>query len=152
VYLCEVGTWGCRSHSSHYWTYPSPYRRHTRSFTSTFVWFIVCPNLLTFVKLSLVWETRYDRYRGVISLLNIKNGSIHEGLFGLYELTKLWLQIGDKITSCSTRKRYEVTEVGIMHPEEVPTGVLHAGQVGYIACNMKQPSEGNLHSKYFTSS
>lgn len=35
-----------------------------------------------------------------------------------------------------------------MHPEETPTTSLQAGQVGYIACNMKVSSEGSygLHS------
>jgi translation elongation factor EF-4 len=49
---------------------------------------------------------------------------------------------GDKIASCHTRKKYEVTELGIMHPEELPTTSLQAGQVGYVACNMKQANEG----------
>ena len=49
---------------------------------------------------------------------------------------------GDKIASCHTRKRYEVTDIGIMHPEEIPTQNLNPGQVGYIACGMKQSSEG----------
>jgi hypothetical protein len=31
-----------------------------------------------------------------------------------------------------------------MHPEEVPTSQLLPGQVGYIACNMKQSSEGEI--------
>jgi translation factor GUF1, mitochondrial len=31
-----------------------------------------------------------------------------------------------------------------MHPEEVPTAQLLPGQVGYIACNMKQSSEGEI--------
>jgi len=54
---------------------------------------------------------------------------------------------GDKIASCHTRKKYEITELGIMHPEEVPAGQLLPGQVGYIACNMKQSSEGKvIHS------
>jgi hypothetical protein len=36
-----------------------------------------------------------------------------------------------------------------MHPEEVPTTRLLPGQVGYIACNMKQSSEGRiLHNMY----
>ena len=51
---------------------------------------------------------------------------------------------GDKIASCHTRKKYEITELGIMHPEEVPTAQLLPGQVGYIACNMKQSSEGAI--------
>ena len=29
-----------------------------------------------------------------------------------------------------------------MHPEEVPTESLRPGQVGYIACNMKESTEG----------
>ena len=49
---------------------------------------------------------------------------------------------GDKIVSCHSRKKYEVTDVGILHPEEVSTSVLLPGQVGYVSCNMKESSEG----------
>ncbi|KAG2020059.1 Guf1 protein [Coprinopsis cinerea AmutBmut pab1-1] len=59
-----------------------------------------------------------------------------------------WLMLphfeGDKIASCHTRKRYEVTDIGIMYPEEVPTQGLNPGQVGYIACGMKQSSEAHV--------
>jgi translation factor GUF1, mitochondrial len=75
----------------------------------------------------LLFAYSYDRYRGVISLVSIQNGVLRKG---------------DKIASCHTRKKYDVTEVGIMYPEEVSTGELFPGQVGYIACNMKQSSEG----------
>ncbi|KAF5381035.1 hypothetical protein D9615_004155 [Tricholomella constricta] len=71
---------------------------------------------------AFLFDSLYDRYRGVIS----------------YEL------LGDKVASCHTRKKYEVTEVGIMHPEEVPTDSLRAGHVGYIACNMKESSEAHI--------
>ena len=47
------------------------------------------------------------------------------------------------MVSCHTQKKYDIKELGIMHPEEVPTTCLQSGQVGYIACNMKEPSEGN---------
>jgi len=53
------------------------------------------------------------------------------------------MKAGDKITSCHTRKKYEVTELGVMHPGEVPTESLRPGQVGYVACNMKESTEGN---------
>ena len=46
--------------------------------------------------------------------------------------------------SCHTQKKYEVTEVGVMHPDQQKTDVLFAGQVGYITCNMKNSSEGKL--------
>ncbi|KAK1217398.1 Translation factor guf1 mitochondrial [Marasmius sp. AFHP31] len=78
---------------------------------------------------AFLFDSLYDRYRGVISLLNIQQGVLKKG---------------DRIQSCHTRKRYEVTEIGIMHPEEVPTNSLHPGQVGYIACNMKESSEAHI--------
>ncbi|KAL9715366.1 Translation factor guf1 mitochondrial [Leucoagaricus gongylophorus] len=78
---------------------------------------------------AFMFDSLYDKYRGVISLINIQNGT---------------LKRGDKIVSCHTRKKYEITEVGIMHPEETPVQVLHPGQVGYIACNMKQSSEAHI--------
>ncbi|KAA1469343.1 GTP-binding protein lepa [Dentipellis sp. KUC8613] len=76
-----------------------------------------------------LFDSSYDRYRGVISLVSIQDGVLRKG---------------DKIASCYTKKKYDVTDVGIMYPEEVSTGQLLAGQVGYIACNMKQSSEAHI--------
>ncbi|KAG1877728.1 P-loop containing nucleoside triphosphate hydrolase protein [Suillus subalutaceus] len=78
---------------------------------------------------AFMFDSLYDRYRGVISLVSIQDGII---------------QKGDRIASCHTRKKYEITEVGVMHPEEVPTSSLQSGQVGYIACNMKESSEAHI--------
>ncbi|THH17115.1 hypothetical protein EW146_g3636 [Bondarzewia mesenterica] len=78
---------------------------------------------------AFLFDSSYDRYRGVISLVSIQNGVLRKG---------------DKIASCYTRKKYEITDLGIMHPEEVSTSQLLPGQVGYIACNMKQSSEDLL--------
>ncbi|KAF8643911.1 hypothetical protein AX16_008927 [Volvariella volvacea WC 439] len=83
---------------------------------------------------AFLFDSFYDRYRGVISLVNLQGGK---------------LQKGDKISSCHTRKRYEVQEVGIMHPEEVPVDSLRPGQVGYIACNMKESSEAHIGDTLF---
>ncbi|KAH7910765.1 P-loop containing nucleoside triphosphate hydrolase protein [Hygrophoropsis aurantiaca] len=78
---------------------------------------------------AFLFDSLYDRYRGVISLVRIQDGVLRKG---------------DKIASCHTRKKYEVTEVGVMYPEEVPTASLQPGQVGYIACNMKESSEAHI--------
>ncbi|KAF9030838.1 GTP-binding protein lepa, partial [Hymenopellis radicata] len=78
---------------------------------------------------ALLFDSLYDRYRGVISLVSLQGGILRKG---------------DKIASCHTRKRYEITEIGIMHPEEIPTQGLYPGQVGYIACNMKDSSEAHI--------
>ena len=52
---------------------------------------------------------------------------------------------GDKITSIFTGKNYEVSDVGILHPERVsmPEG-LSAGQVGWITCGMKDARDACL--------
>ncbi|EED79311.1 predicted protein [Postia placenta Mad-698-R] len=78
---------------------------------------------------AFLFDSSYDRYRGVISLVNIQSGILRKG---------------DKIASCHTRKKYEVVDLGIMHPEEIPTASLRPGQVGYVACNMKESSEAHI--------
>ncbi|GJJ12546.1 Translation factor guf1 mitochondrial [Clathrus columnatus] len=83
---------------------------------------------------ALLFDSSYDRFRGVISLINLKDGMLEKG---------------DKIQSLHTRKRYEITDVGIMHPEEISTTKLYAGQVGYIACNMKDHNEAYIGDTLF---
>ncbi|KZT71393.1 GTP-binding protein lepa [Daedalea quercina L-15889] len=78
---------------------------------------------------ALLFDSSYDKYRGVISLVNVQSGVLKKG---------------DKIASCHTRKKYDVVEVGIVHPEEEPTTCLRPGQVGYIACNMKDSTEAHV--------
>ncbi|KAK0196836.1 P-loop containing nucleoside triphosphate hydrolase protein [Armillaria mellea] len=60
---------------------------------------------------AFLFDSLYDRYRGVISLISVQEGVIRKG---------------------------------IMHPEEIPTNGLYPGQVGYIACNMKESSEAHI--------
>ncbi|KAH8106868.1 GTP-binding protein lepa [Cristinia sonorae] len=78
---------------------------------------------------AFLFDSSYDRYRGVVSLVSIQDGILRKG---------------DKIASCFTRKKYEIIDIGIMHPEEEPTESLQPGQVGYIACNMKESSEAHI--------
>ena len=51
---------------------------------------------------------------------------------------------GDMITMRSTGKRYEIQELGVMHPELVPVPSLSAGQVGCIIANVKSPVEARV--------
>ncbi|KAL5635426.1 hypothetical protein ACGC1H_004276 [Rhizoctonia solani] len=78
---------------------------------------------------ALLFDSQYDRYRGVVSLVSLQSGQLRKG---------------DKIASCHTRKRYDIVDIGIMHPEEESTEMLQAGQVGYITCNMKESSEAHI--------
>lgn len=52
------------------------------------------------------------------------------------------LRKGDKVRFLQAGKKYDILEVGIINPEEVPVDVLNEGQVGYLVCNMKNYDEG----------
>lgn len=74
----------------------------------------------------LVFDSWYDKYRGAITNISVKDGVITKG---------------DKIVSANTKKVFEVQDVGILYPDETSTGVLYAGQVGYLVANMKSITE-----------
>ncbi len=71
---------------------------------------------------ALIFDSLYDAYRGVILYVCIKNGSVKKG---------------DKILLMQTNSIYEVTEVGVHTPKEEKRDVLNAGDVGYIAAQIK---------------
>lgn len=51
----------------------------------------------------LLFDSWYDRYRGALNLMLIKDGEI---------------RVGDEITSCQTKKSYEIRSLGLMRPTE----------------------------------
>ncbi|KAH3678213.1 hypothetical protein WICMUC_001642 [Wickerhamomyces mucosus] len=75
---------------------------------------------------SLLVDSWYDSYLGVVLLVHVVDGSINKG---------------QRIFSPHTQKKYEVKEVGMMYPDRFPTDRLKAGQVGYIVCGMKNTIE-----------
>ncbi|RIB18941.1 P-loop containing nucleoside triphosphate hydrolase protein, partial [Gigaspora rosea] len=83
---------------------------------------------------AFLFDSWYDTYVGVVCLMAIVNGK---------------LQKGDKIVSAHSGNKYEVADIGIMHPEQVPTGYLHAGQVGYVICNMKAATEAHIGDTFY---
>ena len=71
---------------------------------------------------ALVFDSIYDTYRGVISYVRIKEGSV---------------KVGDKIRFMATNAVYDVTEVGIRTPREIKKQELTCGEVGWIAASVK---------------
>ncbi|CAG8549600.1 6330_t:CDS:10 [Paraglomus brasilianum] len=83
---------------------------------------------------ALLFDSWYDTYVGVVCLMAVVDGK---------------LQKGDKLLSAYSQIRYDVMEVGIMHPEQTSTGYLHAGQVGYVICGMKVASEAHIGDTFY---
>lgn len=75
---------------------------------------------------ALLFDSFYDRYRGVLNLICVRNGEIRKG---------------NQITFVHTGKTYEVRGLSVLRPEETPVNVLQAGQVGLVDCRMKHSSE-----------
>lgn len=71
---------------------------------------------------ALVFDSKFDPYRGVIILFRVKQGKI---------------KVGDTIELMSNSKQYLVTELGIRTPKEVKVDELAVGEVGYLAAQIK---------------
>jgi GTP-binding protein LepA len=71
---------------------------------------------------ALIIDSWFDSYLGVVSLVRIKNGTLRKG---------------DKIRMLSTGRDHGADGVGIFTPKRTPTGVLRAGEVGYMVAGIK---------------
>ncbi|XP_047311682.1 translation factor GUF1 homolog, mitochondrial [Impatiens glandulifera] len=77
----------------------------------------------------LLLDSYYDEYKGVICHVAVVDGI---------------LQKGDDITFAASGNTYEASEMGIMHPELTPTGILLTGQVGYVVTGMRSTKEARV--------
>ena len=71
---------------------------------------------------ALIIDSWFDNYQGVVSLVRVKNGTLKKG---------------DKIISKSLGKAHSVDVVGIFTPKQTSTGVLKAGEVGFVIAGIK---------------
>ncbi|KAJ7357690.1 Translation factor guf1 mitochondrial [Desmophyllum pertusum] len=63
--------------------------------------------------------------------------------------TMLINYLGDEVMSSYTQQKYEVLDVGIMHPGEVSTGALFAGQVGFVVCGIRNSKDAQIGDTFF---
>ena len=75
---------------------------------------------------ALIFDSKYDDYRGVVLSVRIEDGTVAPG---------------DRIKIMNTGKEYEVTEVGVSSPHPVKKEILIAGDVGYLTANIKSVRE-----------
>ncbi len=77
----------------------------------------------------LIFDSMYDIYRGVMIFVRILEGKIEKN-------TRMQLM--------ATGKVFEVEEVGVFKPKMEKTGILKAGEVGYIAANIKEVRDAKV--------
>lgn len=71
---------------------------------------------------ALIFDSKYDDYRGVVLSVRVFEGTVKKG---------------DKIRLMNSGTEYEVAEVGINSPKPLARDVLMAGDVGYITATIK---------------
>ncbi|MDO5560046.1 MAG: translation elongation factor 4 [Oscillospiraceae bacterium] len=72
---------------------------------------------------ALIFDSYYDSYKGVIIYIRVKEGTV---------------KIGDRIKMMATGAKFDVIETGYMDAvNHINTGILKAGEVGYIAASIK---------------
>ncbi len=72
---------------------------------------------------ALVFDSAYDQYLGTICFFKVMDGSI---------------KLGDTIQFMATGKKFEVVELGFLNPLRNPVNELKTGEVGYMACSIKE--------------
>ena len=71
---------------------------------------------------ALVFDSYYDKYRGVICFVRVRNGQLR---------TKQW------ITFMQTGAHYQITEIGYNTPKPVIIDSLNCGEVGWFSAQIK---------------
>jgi len=75
---------------------------------------------------ALVFDSKYDAYRGVISYARVFSGT---------------MKAGEMMMLMSTGQRAEIKEVGVFRPAMEKVSHLSAGDVGYMVSNIKSTDE-----------
>ncbi len=72
---------------------------------------------------ALIFDSKYDSFRGVNVYFRVFAGQIKRGM---------------KVTLMSTQRSFEVLEVGVFRPKAIATDVLGPGEAGYFVGNIKE--------------
>jgi GTP-binding protein LepA len=78
---------------------------------------------------ALIFDSKYDIYRGVIVYVRVVDGHIKPG---------------EKIRMMSTGHDFVVDEVGVFKPVMLPTKALQTGEVGYLVASIKNVRDSKV--------
>ena len=75
---------------------------------------------------ALIFDSRYDAYRGVIALVKIVDGHLH---------------VKDHIKLMQSDSDFEIVELGVSTPKEIKKEELTVGEVGFVCASIKDISK-----------
>lgn len=78
---------------------------------------------------ALVFDSKFDAYKGVILYIRVMHGKIKPGM---------------KIEMMATKKKFEVTEVGVFKPNLVNIDEIKAGEVGFFTASIKNVKDATV--------
>eukprot|EP00271_Cylindrocystis_brebissonii_P021485 TRINITY_DN768_c0_g2_i1.p1 TRINITY_DN768_c0_g2~~TRINITY_DN768_c0_g2_i1.p1 ORF type:complete len:741 (-),score=159.27 TRINITY_DN768_c0_g2_i1:240-2462(-) len=77
----------------------------------------------------LIFDSYYDAYRGVIVYFRVVDGR---------------MKVGDRVRFMASRTEYEIDEIGVLSPTQIPVKELFAGEVGYLAAAIKSVADARV--------
>jgi GTP-binding protein LepA len=77
----------------------------------------------------LIFDSWYDSFRGVVTLVRIQSGIV---------------RTGDRIRFCSTGRAYDVQELAVSTPHYLRVDALGAGEVGLVITGIKDIAEARV--------
>lgn len=80
-----------------------------------------------------LFDSWYDKYRGALNLMFIKDGQI---------------EVGQEIVACGKKTPYVVKSLSILTPDEMKVDKLIAGQIGLVGCNMRNSKDAIIGDTY----
>jgi GTP-binding protein LepA len=78
---------------------------------------------------ALIFDSYYDPYRGAIAYFRVMDGS---------------LKNTDRVRFMASGRDFDLDEIGILSPGQVPVDELHAGEVGYLAAAIKSVEDARV--------
>jgi len=75
---------------------------------------------------ALIFDSKYDIYRGVVAYIRVFDGEIRKG---------------DKIRLLATKANSEVLDCGLFKPDYFSTGILKNGAIGYVVTGFKEVAD-----------
>jgi GTP-binding protein LepA len=78
---------------------------------------------------ALIFDSKFDSYRGAIAFVRVFDGVLERKA-----PIRLW----------STGKEYEITEIGTLTLDRMPSESLAAGEVGYVVANIKNVKDTKI--------